>query len=87
MGVARFTKISRGGVVSMVRFWSKIKVKIWLRSRVKAENGGSKLLTPVAGGSTESMQPTSPYICPAVLRAIIADTANMVTFDPAMHVQ
>ena len=44
----------------MAKFRSKIKVNFWPRSTVKAENGGSKLLTPVVGRSTESMQPTSP---------------------------
>ena len=56
-GLIRFLGVE---LVGVVRFWSKVKVKIWFRSRVKAENGGPKLLTPVAGGSTESMQPTSP---------------------------
>ena len=46
-----------GGLEGVVRFKfrSKVKVNFWPRSRVKAENGGSKFLTPVAGGSTESM--------------------------------
>ena len=46
--------------MGVVRIWSRVKVKFWFRSRVKAKNWGSKFLTPVAGGGTESMQPTSP---------------------------
>ena len=42
-------------LVGVAKFRSKVKVNFWPRSRVKAENGGSKFLTPVAGGSTESM--------------------------------
>ena len=48
------------GLMGTVRIWSRVKVKFWPRSRVKAENWGSKSLTPVAGGSMESTQPTSP---------------------------
>ena len=42
--------------MGVVRFWSRVEVKFWPRSRVKAENWGSKFLTPVA---IQSMQPTS----------------------------
>ena len=42
------------GLMGAVRFWSRI----W--PWVKAENVGSKFLTLVAGGSIESIQPTSP---------------------------
>ena len=59
MGVAKFTQLGVG-LMGVVRIWSRVKVKFWPRSRVKAENWGSKFLTPVAGGSIESMQPTSP---------------------------
>ena len=58
MGVARFARISRGGACGrgQVLVKSQGQNLAW----VKAENGGSKLLTLVTGGSTESMQPTSP---------------------------
>ena len=46
--------------MGVVGIWSIVKVKYWPRSRVKAKNWGSKSLTPVADGSIESMQPTSP---------------------------
>ena len=56
MGVAKFKQPFGGGLlIGVVRIWSRVKVKFWSRSRVKAENWGSKFLTPVAGGSIESI--------------------------------
>ena len=36
-------------------FWGKVRLWMGAKSRVKAEIGRSKILTPVAGGSTDCM--------------------------------
>ena len=71
VGMARYAPFWGAEFVGVVRIWSKVKVNFWPRSRVKAKNWGSKILTPVAGGSTESMQATSP--CPATSLARIEE--------------
>ena len=45
-------------------FWGKVKVMevLGAKSRVKAEIAWSKILTPVAGGSTDCMAVTPPCI-------------------------
>ena len=57
MGMAKFKHISGGRVNGRGQNLVKSQGQI-LASRLKT--GGSKSLTPVAGGSMESMQPTSP---------------------------
>ena len=53
MGVAKFNRFLGVGLIGVVRIWSRVKFKFWSRSRVKAENWGSKFLIPVTGGSIE----------------------------------
>ena len=67
--------------MGVVRIWSRVKVKFWSRSRVKADNWESKFLTPVTGGSIESMQPISPCVFYMVLLASrLATVSNECTW-------
>ena len=36
MGVAKFKQLSGAGLIGVVRIWSRVEVKFWPRSRVKA---------------------------------------------------